>query len=75
MPAPRSFSIYLSTGAILSVAAPSLRKALSAAEKKLPAGAEIVAAIDADCLPAPSSAAMPFHAVLLQNPSFAASPE
>jgi len=75
MSTPRNFQIYLSTGESFTVPAPSLRKALSTAQKDLPAGAEIVAALDVQCVPPPSSATLPFHAVLLRNPSFTPPPE
>jgi hypothetical protein len=74
MNTPRDFCIYLSTGKILTVQAPSLRKALATAEKQC-GNAEIVAALGAECLPPPSSEALPFHAVLLRNPSYTPPPE
>ena len=65
----RLFVVYLSTGELREVAAPSLRRAVRQTEKEIGA-AEIVAAIARECLPQPAEEGMPFHAVLLKNPTF-----
>lgn len=67
----RSYSVYLSNGETRSVEAPSLRQALNLAEKDA-VGAEVICAMETSLLPPAGPAAMPFHVVLLRNPSFVA---
>ena len=66
----RAFILYTADGTQRRVCAPSLRTALRGLDEKL----EIVAAVDAVCLPPPAAGSSPFLAVFLRNPRFTPPP-
>ncbi|MDR3401833.1 MAG: hypothetical protein P4L99_04970 [Chthoniobacter sp.] len=65
----KNYVIYFQSGTMQTVEAPSLRTALRNAEKEHPKD-DIVAGIEADCLPLRQSDEVPFLAVFLKNPHY-----
>ncbi len=66
----RRWVIFTDEGNRRLIIAPSLRTALRKFEKDDPAAGQVIAAVEAHCLPTPSDEALPFLAVMLKNPRY-----
>jgi hypothetical protein len=63
----RMFMAYTGEGRAFPVFATTIGKALRLAEVEKTKGEELLAIVDASCVPAPAKDAPPFFAILLRN--------